>query len=148
MQEFIITDSADIHRIRKKLSALNEQRTQDIFSLIHGKPMTHGLPLTVYKKCGKKGCRCYRGKLHGPYQAISVNKNGKQKIVMLKKNTDAHIQKGAKRYKHFQETLARIRKINREIDYLLGIIKIKTTLDYPGLKEHPLSAPGVVKARS
>ncbi|KPK02963.1 MAG: hypothetical protein AMK71_00370 [Nitrospira bacterium SG8_35_4] len=147
MQEFI-DDLTDIQKIRRKLSKLNEQRTRHIFSLVHGKTLTHGLLHRVYKKCGKKRCRCSRGELHGPYPAISVNKNGKQKIIMLKKNNTAHIQKGAKRYRHFQETLARIRKINKEIDYLLGMIKIKTTAEYPGIQDHPTSTPGVAKAHS
>jgi hypothetical protein len=121
---------ADIQNIKKRLSLLNSQRTQYIFSLVHGKSLIHGIPQSVYRKCGKKKCRCSKGHLHGPYSALSINKNGRQKIVMLKKAGDPGIQKKAKRYKHFQETLARIRKINREIDYLLNIIKLQTCEEY------------------
>lgn len=57
---------------------------------------------------------------------------------MLTKKECARIQKKAKRYKHFQETLAKIRKINREIDYLLNMIKIDTTSEYtPGVDRAP-----------
>jgi hypothetical protein len=132
MQDLIIDDPSDIRKIKKKLSLLNGQRTQHIFSLVHGKSLIHGLPHMVYKKCGNKRCRCCKGHPHGPYPALSINKNGKQKMVMLKKTDGARIQKKAKRYKHFQETLARIRKINREIDYLLNMIKIDTRSEYPG----------------
>jgi hypothetical protein len=128
----MITDNHfDIQKIKKKLSVLNSRRTKHIFSLVHGKSLIHGLPQTVYKKCGKTRCRCSKGYLHGPYPALSINKNGKQKIVMLKKEVDTGLQKKAKRYKHFQETLAAIRKINREIDYLLNMIKLDTTEEYP-----------------
>jgi hypothetical protein len=41
--------------------------------------------------------------------------------------------KEAKRYRYFQETLSKIRKINREIDILLGKVKTETTNEYPGL---------------
>jgi hypothetical protein len=131
MQDVIVYDPSDIRKIKKKLTFLNRQRTQYIFSLVHGKSLVHGIPHMVHKKCGNKRCRCGKGQLHGPYPALSINKNGKQKIVMLKKTDGGQIQKKAKRYKHFQETLARIRKINREIDYLLNMIKIDTTAEYP-----------------
>jgi len=121
----------DVREIKKKLSLLNEQRTEYIFSLVHGKPMVLGLPHMAFRKCGKKMCKCYKGYPHGPYVALSVNKNGKQKIVTLKKTDAAHVHKKAKRYRHFQETMARIRKINKEMDYLLNTIKIATTSEYP-----------------
>ena len=130
MQETIDRTYPDVQNIKKKLSTLNEERTHLIFSLVHAKSMVHGLPHSVYKKCGKKNCRCNRGRLHGPYPALSINKNGRQRIVMLKKDSDALLQKRAKRYRHFQETLAKIRKINRGIDYLLNIIKLTTTARY------------------
>jgi hypothetical protein len=116
--------------IKKKLSSLNDQRTQHIFSLVHGKSLIHGLPQTVYKKCGKKRCKCVNTP-HGPYPALSINKNGRQKTVLLKKSDMPHILKKAKRYRHFQQTLASIRKINKEIDYLLQVIKISTSSEYP-----------------
>jgi len=128
MQDLNPASSAGLRVIIRKLSQLNEERTRLIFSVVHGKSLIHGMPHNVYKKCGKKNCRCSKGHLHGPYQALSINKNGKQKVVMLKKDGDAHIQKRAKRFRYFQETLAKIRRINREVDYLLNIIKINSTI--------------------
>ena len=115
---------------KRKLSALNMERTKCIFSLLQDKPMVHGLPHDVFRKCGKPNCKCVRGSLHGPYPAISVNKDGKQKMVMIKK-ADFAVLKKSKRYKYYQRTLARIRKINREIDELLEIIKEETLDIYP-----------------
>jgi hypothetical protein len=115
---------------KRNLSALNKERTSCIFSLLQGKPMVHGLPHRVFRKCGKPNCKCARGSLHGPYAAISVNKEGKQKMVMVKK-TDSAVLKKSKRYKYYQRTLARIRKINREIDGILEKIKEEMLESYP-----------------
>jgi hypothetical protein len=115
---------------KRKLSALNNERTTHMFSLLQGKPMVHGLPHSVFRKCGKPNCKCVRGRLHGPYPAISVNKEGKQKMVMVKK-TDSAVVKKSKRYRYYQRTLARIRKINREIDELLEKIKEEMLESYP-----------------
>ncbi len=127
----MLENNRNINVLRKKLSHLNALRTKYIFSLVRGKSMIHGLPHEVLRKCGKINCRCSRGNLHGPYPALSVNKNGKQKIVIIKKADAVLILKKSKRYKYFQQTLAKIRKINKEIDELLEQIKIDTTGMYP-----------------
>jgi len=121
----------DKKALLKKLSLLNDQRTRDIFSLVQKKPMIHGLPHEVYRKCGKPNCKCARGELHGPYNALSVNKNGGHKIVMVKQADNGSIMKQSKRYQYFQQTLARIRKINKEIDETLEEIKAAATGSYP-----------------
>jgi len=91
------------------------------------------MPHEVLRKCGKKSCKCNRGIKHGPYPALSVNRQGRQKIVMIKKADAASVLNGAERYKHFQQTLARIRRIDKEINQILVKLKIDTTTDYiPG----------------
>jgi hypothetical protein len=121
----------DKKALLKKLSLLNDQRTRYIFSLVQRKPMVHGLPHEVYRKCGKPNCKCTKGKLHGPYSALSVNKDGGHKIVMVKQADSGRIMKQARRYKYFQRTLARIRKIDKEIVETLEQIKAVATSSYP-----------------
>ncbi len=121
----------DISKIRQKLSILNKQRSMHIFSLVHGNPLVHGLPHNVFRKCGKNNCKCATGKRHGPYPALSVNKEGRQKIVMIKKADVGTILEEAGRYKYFQETLAKIRRINKEVDELLEKVKLSTIRSYP-----------------
>ncbi|MFQ5825488.1 MAG: DUF6788 family protein [bacterium] len=121
----------DISAVRQKLSILNKQRTNLIFKLVHGKSMVLGLPHNVLRKCGKDNCKCAKGEKHGPYPALSVNKNGKQKIVMIKKSDKESVLEEANRYKYFQETLAKIRRVNKEIDELLEKVKLSTIRSYP-----------------
>lgn len=121
----------DISKICQKLSILNKQRTKHIFSLVHGNPLVHGLPHNVFRKCGKSNCKCATGERHGPYPALSVNKEGRQRIVMIKKADVESILEEAGRYKYFQETLAKIRRINKEIDGLLEKVKLSTIRSYP-----------------
>ncbi len=121
----------DKKALLQKLSLLNDQRTRYLFSLVQKKPMVHGLPHEVYRKCGKPNCKCARGELHGPYNALSVNKDGGHKIVMVKQADSGKIMKQARRYKYFQQTLARIRKIDKEIGETLEQIKAVATSSYP-----------------
>ncbi|MBU4259273.1 MAG: hypothetical protein KJ976_10125 [Proteobacteria bacterium] len=120
-----------ISQARQKLSVLNKERAKSIFSLIHGKPMVLGLPHYVYRRCGNKNCKCAKGHKHGPYLALSVNKDGGQKIVMVKKVDALTVREESRRYKNYQETLAKIRRINKEIDEILDELKKITTRNYP-----------------
>ena len=125
------TSKNDIHSLRKKLTTLNEQRTRLMFSIVHGKPMIHGMLHEVFRKCGKKNCKCSKGQLHGPYPALSVNQGGKKKIVMVKKDDAPTAIIKSKRYRHYRQTLVKIRKINKEIDSLLEGLKTSTIIPYP-----------------
>ena len=121
----------DKKALLKKLSLLNDQRTRYIFSLVQKSPMVHGLPHEVYRKCGKSNCKCARGEMHGPYNALSINKDGGHKIVMVKQSDAAHIMKKSRRYRYVQQTLARIRKIDKEIGEILEQIKVSAIVSYP-----------------
>jgi len=114
----------------EKISILNIKRTNHIYSLLHGKEMIHGMPHEVLRKCGKKNCKCNKGSKHGPYPALSVNRQGSQKIVMIKKADAASVLDCAKRFKHYQQTLARIRRIDKEINHILVKLKMDNTTDY------------------
>lgn len=93
--------------------------------------MVHGMPHKVFRKCGKHNCKCAKGELHGPYHALSVNKDGKQRIVMIKKADVFDVWEKAKLYRSYKESLANIRRINKEIDKLLEKVKSATTRSYP-----------------
>jgi len=121
----------NISAVRQELYTLNKKRTGYIFRLLHGKPMVHGLAHEVFRRCGKSNCRCAGGELHGPYPALSVNKDGRQRTVMIKKIDVRVVLEQAGRYRKYQETLASIRKINRRINELLEDVKSTTTRSYP-----------------
>ena len=117
--------------IRKKLHLLDKERRLNIFKLIHGEQMVHGIPYKLFKKCGNKNCKCAKGELHGPYPALSICKNGKQKIVMIKQEDMVSVVPQAKRYQSYRRIVSKIHKINKEIDKILLEVKDKTTRSYP-----------------
>jgi hypothetical protein len=120
-----------LKELKRKLALLNDERSMHMFGLAHGKPMIHGLSYKVFRKCGKSSCKCAVGEKHGPYPALAVNKNGKQRTVMVKKKDVLAVEQKAERYRHFQQTLARIRRINKEIDKLLEQVKTESIETYP-----------------
>ena len=65
--------------------ALIKERQELIKGLPRWKDILRGSVLTYFLPCGKKGCRCKRGKdnLHGPYYYISVKEAGKTRMYTL-----------------------------------------------------------------
>ncbi len=120
----------DLSQIRKKVEILNEARRKLTFRLLCGQPLIQGIAYKIFKKCGKKNCKCRKGQLHGPYPVLSLYKDGKQKLIVIKKGEIAQIVQKAHRYRNHRRMLAMIGRANKEINNLLEEARIKTTEEY------------------
>jgi len=117
-------------KLLKHIDFLNKKRTRLIFSLIQDKPMINATTVIAYRRCGKQKCRCRSGDKHGPYILLSFNNQGIQRQVMVRRSDIPWVTKKTRRYKYFQRTLSEIRKINREIDKILLMIRTSNTESY------------------
>ncbi|MGQ9638694.1 MAG: DUF6788 family protein [Thermodesulfobacteriota bacterium] len=45
--------------------------------------MLQGSLVALYRRCGKKGCRCERGEKHGPAYYLSYKESGVTKMVYV-----------------------------------------------------------------
>lgn len=83
-----------------------------------------GSPIEVYRTCGKKNCKCQEGgeKRHGPYQAIQVCREGKQRHITLKKD-ESDFFNMAKHYQYQMQNRRRVistqEDILRKLDEML-----------------------------
>ena len=116
--------STDISRLRQKISLLRTRRTNLEDKSLRSRAMVRGSLLELMRKCGKPGCKCLRGELHGPNFYLSLPKPGKRswmlpvppdKVKMLK-SLNLH-------YHYFQHALTEIRRLNEEIESLLLAIR-------------------------
>ena len=92
---------------------LIKEREELIKGLPRWKDILRGSVLTYFLPCGKKGCRCKRGKdnLHGPYYYISVKEAGKTRMYLLgRKRKEAAY--AAARYNNMMKKIYRICEIN------------------------------------
>lgn len=113
----------NLSRIRQKILQLRELRWIYIKKLLRPKPMIIGSLYEVYKTCTKPNCCCRKGKKHGPFPALSVSIAAKRSVRMVRKEDLPLVRQKARSYQSFQQGLAKIRKINKEIDTLLEEIK-------------------------
>lgn len=112
-----------ISRLRQKVIRARKLRGEEIDKLLHPKPMVIGSFYEVYKTCSKPNCACKKGKRHGPFPALSISIGGKRSLKMVRKEDISIIREKARAYQSFQRGLARVRRLNKEIDLLLEEIK-------------------------
>ncbi len=120
----------NLSRIRQKILQLRELRRNHIEKLLRPKPMIIGSLYEVYKTCTKPNCCCRKGKKHGPFPALSISIAAKRSVKMVRKEDLPLVRQKAQAYQSFQQELAKIRKINKEIDALLEEIKKEFLEEY------------------
>jgi len=84
----------------------------------------------VYKTCPYPGCRCHRGKRHGPFPALTWSADGKRHMAMVRRADTVQIKQKAKAYKQFQLRLKQLRKVDVRIEKILGDIRSILTEAY------------------
>ncbi len=136
MHIVIIADMKDekarehLSRLRQKILQARKIRGRYIEKLLHPKPMIIGSLYEVYKTCSKPNCSCKEGKKHGPFPALSVSIKGRRSLKMVRKEDLPAVREKAKAYQAFQQGLASVRKLTKEIDYMLEEIKAEYLEEY------------------
>jgi len=121
----------DISAIRKKIRDLSLERFKLEMQLVQGlsrKKLLYGSVVKKYKACNKKGCKCTKGALHGPFYYLTYKQDGKTKMVFIKKHLWESSIKLNDNYRQFRCLRADITKINKEILTLLDEIEAQNTV--------------------
>src|SRR5262245_53252546 len=82
----------------------------DVEGLISGSVVEQG------RRCGKEGCRCARGELHGPYTYVVLPRlEGRTRTVYVPASAAEAVRRGAAVSAQVQEALEEISAINVEL---------------------------------
>lgn len=113
----------DLSRIRRQIAASISKRAALERELINSRcKMTIGTLVKRYVICGKPGCKCSKGFKHGPFLYLYKIVNGVNiRNYINKKNTKTI--KALGRYKTFQQNLAEVRILNKEINELFNDLR-------------------------
>jgi hypothetical protein len=112
-------------RIRQQLGYLKKERNYLEYSLSRPYQMIPYCLVSLANICGKPLCRCKKGKPHGPYWYLSTKEKGKTKMIYLPKEKVEALAPLAQRYKEYQASLTRLRRLNQEI--VQALIQIEKT---------------------
>jgi Family of unknown function (DUF6788) len=103
--------------MRKKSSAVLRKRRQALLGKLPPLgAILRGSLIERYKPCGKPGCKCAKGRGHGPkfYLSVSFPNLGPQ-IDYVPQNRLAETKKFLANYQRAREILEEICEINREL---------------------------------
>ena len=73
-----------------------------------------GSVVTLYRSCGKKGCKCEQGQKH-PSAYLSFSKHSKTHLIYLPKKLARKVETWVSNYRKLQELLEEYFEVNREI---------------------------------
>jgi hypothetical protein len=90
---------------------LRSRRDRLVTGLPHSAAFLAGSLVEQRRRCGKVGCRCARGELHGPYAYLSVAGRMVYVPAVLADTVRAHLEISGR----LQETLEEVSAVNLEL---------------------------------
>jgi len=121
----------DISKIRKTIRELSLERFKAEIELLNDysrKRLLYGSVVKKYKACGKGGCKCTKGFLHGPFYYLTYKEDKKTKMIFIKKNMWEAVIKLNDNYRELRKLRADISKIGKKILTLLDEIEKQNTV--------------------
>ena len=112
--------------MRKKIKDLSLNRFKiemNMLRVLSRKKILYGSVVKKYKACGKAGCKCTRGELHGPFYYLSFKKDKKTKMIFIRRYLWDKAIKLNNNYKQWRKSRADISKINKKILALFDVLE-------------------------
>ena len=100
----------------KLSSSLRHRRTNLLRQLPPLDAIVRGSLIERYKRCGKPGCKCAKGRGHGPKYYLSISRTGKHpQMDYVPQAYQEQVKQFLANYQHARTILDEICAINREL---------------------------------
>lgn len=76
--------------------------------------MLQGSLVALYRKCGKKGCRCERGQRHGPAYCLSYKEGGVTQMVYIPASRLEEVKRAMEAFSRYWELGVKLSRLNLE----------------------------------
>ena len=76
--------------------------------------MLQGSLVVLYRKCGKKGCRCERGERHGPAYYLSYKEGGVTRMVYIPVSRLEEVKRAMEAFSRYWELGVKLSRLNLE----------------------------------
>lgn len=94
---------------------LRARRRRLAASLADPQASLEGSVVNQMRRCGKEGCRCTQGNLHGPYVYLSISRGTDRRLVYVPANLAEVVQQHLVLSEQIEASLAAISAINLEL---------------------------------
>jgi len=119
----------DATALRTKVQAVNRLRTAVLEEALAIGPTLTGSLFKRYRVCGKPGCRCIRGKKHGPYWCLSVFRAGTPHVFPVPPTKAIPTRTAARAYRRWRAHVRRLRALDATLQHLLERLRQAAQLD-------------------
>jgi hypothetical protein len=103
--------NAEISERRKYLRELLNEIEKHAFFCAYSDDLIQGVASKVYRRCGKKRCKCVNdAERHGPYFVVQLYENKKQRQIALRKE-EKHLWQQVKNYQLQIDSLLELKKL-------------------------------------
>ena len=110
MSPYKITDLAEL-----SLRQLRDRRRRVARQIPDLEAVIAGSLQNQRRRCGKEGCRCARGELHGPYLYLSLRAGGRTQMLYVPAGLAGQVRQAVMANTEVQAALAEISAINLEL---------------------------------
>ena len=82
----MLLSTTELSNHRQRLHQLLDKIEKQVFFCAYADPLIQGVAGEVFRRCGKKNCKCVNdADRHGPYLIVQVYEDKKQRQISLKK---------------------------------------------------------------
>jgi len=97
-------------------SSLRLRRRSLVRRLRNFDSVLRGSLIERYKRCGKPGCHCAKGRGHGPKYYLSVSRSGNRpEMDYVPQESHDQVKEYLENYRRIRDILDQIANINREL---------------------------------
>ncbi len=121
----------DLRRLKERAASLTRERKAAERIILDAAAHTDGCLVEKYRKCGRPGCKCARGELHGPSLYISRRVEGKTRYDYVPKDKVDLAKVLVGRRTRLYKARAQIQKINQELNEVLDRIVGLNRVEFP-----------------
>src|ERR1700737_587005 len=97
------------------LRQLRARRLRLAASLADPQASLEGSLVSQMRRCGKEGCRCAQGELHGPYVYLSISRASDRRLLYVPAELAEVVRQHVSLTEQTESTLAAISGINLEL---------------------------------
>ena len=109
----VMHTSAELSRL--SLRQLRARRRRLAASLADPQAKLDGSLVSQMRRCGKEGCRCTQGDLHGPYVYLSISRGTDRRLVYVPAELAEAVRQHLTLTEQIEASLAAISAINLEL---------------------------------
>ena len=107
-------DKKKFSQLRQSLAALANEIRQIVEPFFSDKPVIKGSVYELKTKCGKPGCKCTQGQLHGR-MVLSASEKGKTRLRVIPSGFLVEVQSKVRRYQELRQARKRLVEVHKKM---------------------------------